>query len=139
MANKQIEIGYGKVSRINIGNKRPLAFIGGPCAIESRDHAFMIAAEIQKTCERLKVPWIYKSCYDKDCRSSGGSFQGIGIDDGLEILAEVLLAEADWEEDLDLEELVLEVVVGLETRQVALEGLIGKDSEGWADNRSWSC
>ena len=57
----------------------------------------------------------------------------------VEILAEVLLAEADWEEDLDLEELVLEVVVGLETRQVALEDLIGKDSEGWADNRSWSC
>ena len=64
----------------------------------------------------------------------------------VEILAEVvlvevveILAEADWEEDLDLEELVLEVVVGLETRQVALEGLIGKDSEGWADNRSWSC
>ena len=57
----------------------------------------------------------------------------------VEILAEVLLAEADWEEDLDLEELVLEVVVGLETRQVALEGLIGRDSEGWADNRSWSC
>ena len=57
----------------------------------------------------------------------------------VEILAEVLLAEADWGEDLDLEELVLEVVVGLETRQVALEGLIGKDSEGWADNRSWSC
>ena len=57
----------------------------------------------------------------------------------VEILAEVLLAEADWEEDLDLEELVLEVVVGLETRQVASEGLIGKDSEGWADNRSWFC
>ena len=57
----------------------------------------------------------------------------------VEILAEVLLAEADWEEDLDLEELVLEVVVGLGTRQVASEGLIGKDSEGWAHNRSWSC
>ena len=57
----------------------------------------------------------------------------------VEILAEVLLAEADWEEDLDLEELVLEVVVGLATRQLASEGLIGKDSEGWADNRSWSC
>ena len=57
----------------------------------------------------------------------------------VEILAEVLLAEADWEEDLDLEDLVLEVVVGLGTRQVASEGLIGKDSEGWADNRSWSC
>ena len=57
----------------------------------------------------------------------------------VEILAEVVLVEADWEEDLDLEELVLEVVVGLETRQLASEGLIGKDSEGWADNRSWSC
>ena len=75
--------------------------------------------------------------------------QGEDLEEGLAILVEEevalvvvvveILAEADWEEDLDLEELVLEVVVGLETRQVALEGLIGKDSEGWADNRSWSC
>ena len=57
----------------------------------------------------------------------------------VEILAEVVWGGVDWEEDLDLEGLVLEVVVGLETRQVASEGLIGKDSEGWADNRSWSC
>ena len=74
--------------------------------------------------------------------------QGEDLEEGLAILVEEevalvvvveILAEADWEEDLDLEDLVLEVVVGLETRQVASEGLIGKDSEGWADNRSWSC
>ena len=73
---------------------------------------------------------------------------GEDLEEGLAILVEEevalvvvveILAEADWGEDLDLEELVLEVVVGLETRQVALEGLIGKDWEGWADNRSWSC
>ena len=57
----------------------------------------------------------------------------------VEILAEVVWGGVDWEEDLDLEGLVLEGVVGLETRQVASEGLIGKDSEGWAHNRSWSC
>ena len=89
MVSKTIEIGYGNVSRFKIGNKLPLAFIGGPCAIESRDHAFMIAAELQKICARLEVPWIYKSCYDKDCRSSPDSYHGLGVDEGLRILADI--------------------------------------------------
>jgi len=44
MGNKIIEVGYGKVNKVQIGDKLLLAFIGGPCAIESRDHALPIAA-----------------------------------------------------------------------------------------------
>ena len=61
-------------------------FIGGPCAIENKDHAFYMAKKIKKICKSLEIPWIYKSCYDKDCRSSPKSFHGVGIDEGLKIL-----------------------------------------------------
>ena len=44
--------------------------------------------EISEICNKTAVPWIYKSCYDKDCRSSPNSFHGIGIDQGLKILSE---------------------------------------------------
>lgn len=89
MDKKIIEVGYGTVSKVKIGDKLPLAFIGGPCAIENRDHAFKMADEIGKICVKLDIPWIYKSCYDKDCRSSPDSFHGCGIDNGLKILSEI--------------------------------------------------
>ena len=85
----KIEIGYGKIEKVKIGDDLPLAFVGGPCAIESRDHAFFMADKINKICNKLKMPWIYKSCYDKDCRSSPKSFHGVGIDEGLKILSEI--------------------------------------------------
>lgn len=89
MEKKVIEVGYGNVRKVRIGADLPLAFIGGPCAVESRDHAFMMADAIAKVCDKLGVPWIYKSCYDKDCRSAPDSFHGLGVDDGLRILADV--------------------------------------------------
>jgi len=89
MEKKTIEVGYGSVEKVRIGNKQPLAFIGGPCAIESREHAFRMAEEIGKICRRVGIPWIYKSCYDKDCRSSPDSFHGLGSDHGLKILADI--------------------------------------------------
>src|SRR5690349_1577788 len=84
-----IEVGYGAVPKVRIGDGLPLVFIGGPCAIESRDHAFKMARLIGDICRRLDVPWIYKSCYDKDCRSSPESFHGLGPDHGLRTLADV--------------------------------------------------
>jgi len=84
-----IEIGYGTVSPVRIGEKLPLAFIGGPCAIEGRDHAFRMAEQIGKICRQVGLSWIYKSCYDKDCRSSPDSFHGIGMHEGLRILADI--------------------------------------------------
>lgn len=81
-----IEVGYGQVARVKIGDRLPLVFIGGPCAIESREHAFRMVERIGEICRRRGIPWIYKSCYDKDCRSSPTSFHGLGMDHGLRIL-----------------------------------------------------
>ena len=89
MNQKIVSIGYGKVKKVHIGGEYPLAFVGGPCAIESRDHALFMAEKISKICFELKISWIYKSCYDKDCRSSPKSFHGVGIDKGLKILSEI--------------------------------------------------
>ena len=86
---KIVEVGYGKVNKVKIGGNLPLAFVGGPCAIENRDHALFMAEKISKICNKLEIPWVYKSCYDKDCRSSPKSFHGVGIDEGLKILSEV--------------------------------------------------
>ena len=85
---KKFLIGDGLKNAVEIGGKN-LVFIGGPCAIESRDHAFYMAEKIGETCTKLNIPWVYKSCYDKDCRSSSKSFMGLGLEDGLNILSEV--------------------------------------------------
>ena len=89
MNKKIIKIGYGKVTKIKIGDSLPLVFIGGPCAIETREHAFKMAKEIKTICNKVGIDWIFKACYDKDCRSSPDSFHGLGPDHGLRILADV--------------------------------------------------
>lgn len=72
-----------------VGLHRPFFLIAGPCVVESRDMALDTAAELKALCEELGVPFIYKSSYDKANRSSGKSFRGLGIEGGLDILAEV--------------------------------------------------
>lgn len=89
MKKHVLEVGYGSVSKVTIGDRLPLVFIGGPCAIESRDHAFKMADAISEICRRVEIPWIYKSCYDKDCRSSPDSFHGVGVDGGLRVLSDI--------------------------------------------------
>ncbi len=86
---KSIIIGSPKTNQVKIGQSEPLVFIGGPCAIESREHAFMMAEKIKNICEKVGISWIYKSCYDKDCRSSPKSFHGLGLDHGLSILNDI--------------------------------------------------
>tara|TARA_B110000495_G_C22763330_1_gene446885 strand:+ start:334 stop:519 length:186 start_codon:yes stop_codon:yes gene_type:complete len=61
MVKKILEVGYGSVNKVRMGDNLPLAFILGPCAIESREHAFKMADSIDKICQRVGVPWIYKS------------------------------------------------------------------------------
>jgi len=77
------------VSNIAIGTPNPLAFILGPCVIESRDHALFMAGQLKELSERLDFPLIYKSSFDKANRSAFDSFRGPGLEKGLEILAEV--------------------------------------------------
>ncbi|MDC1356377.1 3-deoxy-8-phosphooctulonate synthase [Pseudomonadota bacterium] len=87
--SKKISIGYDKVKPIMIGKGLPLVFIGGPCAIESYDHSMYMAENIQKICVELNIDWVFKSCYDKDCRSSPDSYHGIGLQEGMKILSEI--------------------------------------------------
>jgi 2-dehydro-3-deoxyphosphooctonate aldolase (KDO 8-P synthase) len=77
------------VGGIEIGNDLPFVLIAGPCQIESRDHAMFMAEQIAAACSRAGVQFIYKSSYDKANRSSISTTRGIGMDKGLEILAEV--------------------------------------------------
>ena len=74
---------------VRIGGGRPLVFIGGPCVIESRDHALRHAAALRQITERVGVPFIFKSSFDKANRTSLGSYRGPGLDAGLRILDEV--------------------------------------------------
>jgi 2-dehydro-3-deoxyphosphooctonate aldolase (KDO 8-P synthase) len=71
------------------GLDKPLFLIAGPCVIESRQLALDTAWILKEICKQAGVPFIYKSSFDKANRSSGKSFRGLGMDKGLEILAEV--------------------------------------------------
>ena len=72
-----------------VGLDQPLFLIAGPCVVESRELQIETAGRLKEMCARLGVPFIFKSSYDKANRSSGKSFRGLGMDKGLEILAEV--------------------------------------------------
>jgi 2-dehydro-3-deoxyphosphooctonate aldolase (KDO 8-P synthase) len=74
---------------VTIGTGRPLAFIIGPCVIESASHVVEIATEIAAIARRVDVPLIFKASYDKANRTSLTSFRGPGLEEGLRSLAEV--------------------------------------------------
>lgn len=78
-----------KVNEISIANNLPFSLVAGPCQIESLDHALFTAAAIKKITEKLNIPFIYKSSFDKANRTSAKSIRGVGIDEGLKILSEV--------------------------------------------------
>ncbi len=78
-----------KLCGFEAGHDQPLFLIAGPCVIESREMAFDTAGKLKEICAALKVPFIYKSSFDKANRSSGKSFRGPGIEEGLKILDEV--------------------------------------------------
>jgi 2-dehydro-3-deoxyphosphooctonate aldolase (KDO 8-P synthase) len=78
-----------KIGAVEIGGGRPLALIAGPCVIESADSALRHAAALKQIADRVGVPYIFKSSYDKANRTSLGSFRGPGIDEGLKILSRV--------------------------------------------------
>ncbi|HEY7716992.1 MAG TPA: 3-deoxy-8-phosphooctulonate synthase [Candidatus Binatia bacterium] len=84
MATKPVAVGP-----IRIGGSLPVAVIAGPCVIESKDAALRHAAALKEKADRVGVPYIFKSSYDKANRSSVNSFRGPGLKKGLEILAQV--------------------------------------------------
>jgi 2-dehydro-3-deoxyphosphooctonate aldolase (KDO 8-P synthase) len=74
---------------IRIGNNNPLAFIAGPCVIESEESALKAARRIKEISDSRNIPVIFKSSYDKANRTSVNSFRGPGIKDGLAILDKI--------------------------------------------------
>nr|WP_314384746.1 3-deoxy-8-phosphooctulonate synthase [uncultured Cardiobacterium sp.] len=72
-----------------VGNDRPFFLIAGPCVIESEALALSTAETLKKITDDLGIPFIYKSSFDKANRSSGASYRGPGIAEGLRILAKV--------------------------------------------------
>jgi 2-dehydro-3-deoxyphosphooctonate aldolase (KDO 8-P synthase) len=77
------------VGTIAIGNRLPFVLIAGPCQIESRAHALDVAAALRDLSDTTGVPLIYKSSYDKANRTSAAAARGVGMTQGLAILAEV--------------------------------------------------
>ena len=78
-----------KLTHFEVGLDQPFFLIAGPCVIESREMAMHTAQTLRDICQRVGVPFIYKSSFDKANRSSGRSFRGPGISEGLQILADV--------------------------------------------------
>jgi len=78
-----------KLCGFDVGLDRPLFLIAGPCVIESRQMAHDTAGQLRDICRTLGLNFIYKSSYDKANRSSGKSFRGLGMEQGLDILADV--------------------------------------------------
>jgi 2-dehydro-3-deoxyphosphooctonate aldolase (KDO 8-P synthase) len=72
-----------------IGPEKPLFLIAGPCAIETESLALSTAETLKRIADRLGILLIYKSSFDKANRSSGKSFRGPGLDEGMRILAKV--------------------------------------------------
>jgi 2-dehydro-3-deoxyphosphooctonate aldolase (KDO 8-P synthase) len=77
------------VGAARFGNSLPLALIAGPCALESRAHAFDIAGALKDIAARLKIGFVYKTSFDKANRTSGRSARGVGLDEALAIFSEL--------------------------------------------------
>ena len=78
-----------KLCGFDVGPEHPFFLIAGPCVIESEQLALDTAGALKEICAGLDIPFIYKSSFDKANRSSGESFRGPGVEEGLRILAEV--------------------------------------------------
>ena len=78
-----------KLCGFNAGLDQPFFLIAGPCVIESKQLALDTAGQLKEICAGLGIPFIFKSSYDKANRSSGSSFRGLGMNEGLNILSEV--------------------------------------------------
>ena len=78
-----------QVANIDISNNMPFVLIGGPCVIESESVVMYLAERIKEITSGLGIPYIFKASFDKANRSSGKSFRGLGMEEGLKILQKV--------------------------------------------------
>jgi 2-dehydro-3-deoxyphosphooctonate aldolase (KDO 8-P synthase) len=106
-----------KLCGFDAGPEQPFFLIAGPCVIESEQLALDTAGRLKEICARLGIPFIYKSSFDKANRSSEKSFRGLGVDEGLRILAEVrrqvgvpVLTDVHEDTDIDAVAAVVDVM-----------------------------
>ena len=78
-----------KIGNITIGNDLPLALIAGPCQMESREHALEMAEAVYDIAQKLNIPFVYKTSFDKANRSSAKGKRGVGLNAALPIFAEI--------------------------------------------------
>lgn len=105
------------VGKIKIGGRGPLVLIAGPCVIESGSSAVRHAKAIMAIADRLDIPYIYKSSYDKANRTSMRSYRGPGLKKGIQVLKKVkeetglpILSDVHCKEELDIAARVLDVI-----------------------------
>jgi len=84
-----IPVAVGDTADIALGGGRPFVLVAGPCVIESEEHALGLAQAIAAIAGRAGVPFIFKASYDKANRTSGRSFRGPGLREGLRVLGAI--------------------------------------------------
>ncbi len=87
-ANPSVSVGEGD-GKVVFAQDAKLSLIAGPCQMESRDHAFMMADALKELCGKLGIGLVYKSSYDKANRTSISGKRGIGLEESMEIFAEL--------------------------------------------------
>lgn len=109
----EVQVGPG----VTVGGNAPVALIAGPCVIESRDHALRLAEQISRIAQKSGMPYIFKASYDKANRSSGRSYRGPGLEEGLAVLGEIrtllglpVLTDVHTEEQITVAASVVDVL-----------------------------
>jgi 2-dehydro-3-deoxyphosphooctonate aldolase (KDO 8-P synthase) len=77
------------LGKVTFANDKPLSLIAGPCQMESRDHAFMMAESLKAICEKLQIGLVYKSSFDKANRTSLKGVRGLGLEKSLAVFADI--------------------------------------------------
>jgi 2-dehydro-3-deoxyphosphooctonate aldolase (KDO 8-P synthase) len=86
--NSEVKIGEGD-GQVTFSNTGRMSLIAGPCQMESRDHAFMVAGTLKELCAKLGIGLVYKSSFDKANRTSLSAERGIGLEKGMEVFADL--------------------------------------------------
>ena len=105
------------VRNLAIGQRQPLAFIAGPCVIETHESCLKLADKLKTIFQKNKLPFIFKASYDKANRTSGNSYRGPGVKEGIKILADIkkrldlpILSDVHSEEEIPIISETLDII-----------------------------
>lgn len=105
------------VRNLAIGQRQPLVFIAGPCVIESHESCLKLADKLKTIFQKKKLPFIFKASYDKANRTSGNSYRGPGVKEGIKILADIkkrldlpILSDVHSEEEIPIVSETLDII-----------------------------